>query len=314
MPSRMLPVPAEFVGVRADTALARMTGLSRARVQAIIAAGDVTQAGRRLHKADPLAAEGLVTLYWEEVDRLAVHPVDVPELRIVHLDDDIVIVDKPVGVVAHPATSWTGPTVLGVLASRGISVARSGPPERQGIVHRLDVGTSGLMIVARSEPAYSVLKRMFREHTVRKTYHAVVHGLPDPTTGTIDAPIGRLPRADWKFGVVAGGRPSVTHYRTLEAFPLGTLVEVRLETGRTHQIRVHMSAVHHPLVGDPLYGGDMALAERLGLPRQWLHAVRLEFDHPVTGEPMRVESEPPEDLRRALALLRDPSGAVPPAA
>ncbi|KAB1646448.1 RluA family pseudouridine synthase [Pseudoclavibacter sp. CFCC 14310] len=306
MPSKLVSIPPELIGQRADTGLAELTGLSRARIQSLMTSGDVTQGGEPLHKADRLEDHGLVTVYWEEEDRLAVRPLDVPELEIVYLDDDIVIVNKPVGVVAHPATSWTGPTVLGVLAARGISVAQGGPPERHGIVQRLDVGTSGLMMVARSEPAYSALKQAFREHTVHKTYQAVVHGHPDPSSGTIDAPIGRLPRADWKFGVVAGGRPSVTHYRTLEAFARGSLLEIHLETGRTHQIRVHMSARHHPLMGDPLYGGDPVLAEQLGLTRQWLHAVRLEFAHPVTAAPMVVDSEPPTDLRHALSLLRDP--------
>ncbi|MCD7102039.1 RluA family pseudouridine synthase [Pseudoclavibacter sp. 13-3] len=306
MPSKLVSVPPELIGQRADTGLAELTGLSRARIQSLMTSGDVTQGGRPLHKSDRLEDHGLVTVYWEEEDRLAVRPLDVPDLEIAYLDDDIVIVNKPVGVVAHPATSWTGPTVLGVLAARGISVAQGGPPERQGIVQRLDVGTSGLMMVARSEPAYSALKQAFRDHTVHKTYQAVVHGHPDPSSGTIDAPIGRLPRADWKFGVVAGGRPSVTHYRTLEAFARGSLLEIHLETGRTHQIRVHMSARHHPLMGDPLYGGDPALAERLGLTRQWLHAVRLDFAHPVTGEHVIVDCEPPEDLRHALSLLRDP--------
>lgn len=306
MPSKIFPVDEQHVGQRVDVVLADVLGLSRSRVQAILAAGDATQGGRTLGKSDRLDSSGLVSVYWHDEDRLAVVATDVADLDIVYLDDDLVIVDKPVGVVAHPATSWRGPTVLGVLAARGITVAQGGPPERQGIVHRLDVGTSGLMMVARSERAYSVLKQAFRDHTVHKTYQAVVHGHPDPSSGTIDAPIGRLPKADWKFGVVAGGRPSITHYETLEAFARGSLLEITLETGRTHQIRVHMSARHHPLVGDPLYGGDPVLAEQLGLTRQWLHAARLRFEHPVTHEPVDVASAPPADLQHALDLLRDP--------
>ena len=183
---------------------------------------------------------------------------------MLYQDADIVVVDKPVGVAAHPSPGWTGPTVLGALAALGIQVATSGAAERQGIVHRLDVGTTGAMVVARSEHAYSVLKDAFRERTVEKVYHAVIQGFPDPTSGTIDAPIGRHPKADWKFAVVADGRPSVTHYQTLEAFPGATLLEVHLETGRTHQIRVHFSALRHPLVGDLTYGADPVLAGRLG--------------------------------------------------
>jgi len=226
-------------------------------------------------------------------------------LRIVHQDADIVVVDKPAGVAAHPSLGWEGPDVVSHLAAAGIGVATSGAAERQGIVQRLDVGTSGLMVVARSEAAYAVLKQAFRDRGVDKEYQALVQGHPDPSTGTIDAPIGRHPGADWKFAVVAGGRPSVTHYETLEAFRYASLLSVRLETGRTHQIRVHVAAVRHPCVGDPLYGADPALSARLGLERQWLHAVRLGFVHPGTGEPVEYVSSPAHDLQRALERLRE---------
>src|SRR6202044_1358107 len=162
----------------------------------------------------------------------------------------------------------------------GYRVATSGAAERQGIVHRLDANTTGLMVVAKSESAYSALKQAFRERTVSKTYHALLQGPPDPLRGTIDAPIGRHPSGDGRFAVVADGRPSVTHYDTLEAFRGASLAAIRLETGRTHQIRVHMTAVRHPCVGDRLYGADPVLSARLGLNRQWLHAVRLSFAHP----------------------------------
>ena len=158
-------------------------------------------------------------------------------------------------------------------------------------MHRLDVGTSGLMVVCKSERAYSVLKRAFKERTVDKTYHALVQGLPDPLAGTIDAPIGRHPGHDYKFAVMAGGKHSVTHYEMLEAFRHASLLEIHLETGRTHQIRVHMAALRHPCVGDLTYGADPTLAARLGLERQWLHAVRLGFEHPGTGE--RVDLREP---------------------
>ena len=157
--------------------------------------------------------------------------------------------------------------------------------------------------VAASEAAYADLKRQFRDRTVDKVYHALVQGHPDPLRGTIDAPIARHPTHDWRWAVVAGGKPSVTHYDTLEAFRHASLVEVRLETGRTHQIRVHMSALRHPCVGDLAYGADPALAARLGLGRQWLHAVRLSVDHPVTGERLTFASDDPDDLRAALDTL-----------
>ena len=172
------------------------------------------------------------------------------------------------------------------------------------MVHRLDVGTSGLMVVAKSEGAYSALKRAFHDREVEKTYHAIVQGHPDPLAGTIDAPIGRHPGSSWKFAVVAGGKDSVTHYETLEAFPAASLLEIELETGRTHQIRVHMAAQRHPCAGDTMYGADPVMAERLGLTRQWLHAVRLGFVHPGTAGPVIFESGYPADLQHALDLLR----------
>ena len=159
------------------------------------------------------------------------------------------------------------------------------------------------MVVAKSEHAYTVLKRAFKERTVDKGYHALVQGHPDPIDGTIDAPIDRHPKHDYKFAVVAGGRPSVTHYETLEAFRAASLVDIRLETGRTHQIRVHFSALRHPCVGDLTYGADPVLAKRLGLTRQWLHARRLGFDHPADGRWVEFTSEYPDDLRAALDRL-----------
>jgi 23S rRNA pseudouridine1911/1915/1917 synthase len=189
----------------------------------------------------------------------------------------------------------------------GYRLASGGAAERQGIVHRLDAGTTGVMVVAKSERAYSQLKRAFKARTVDKRYSALVQGHPDPTSGTIDAPIGRHPTSDYKFAVVAGGRPSITRYATEEAFRAATLLDVHLETGRTHQIRVHMAAVRHPCVGDLTYGADPVLARRLGLSRQWLHARELAFEHPGTGAELRVAAPFPDDLAHALAVLRDES-------
>jgi 23S rRNA pseudouridine1911/1915/1917 synthase len=304
MAARLVPVPDGLVGERVDVALARMLGLSRSRAADLAAVGAVLLDGRVVGKSDRIAGGS-----WLEVDVpdspvVAPEPEPVEGMTIVYEDTDVVIVDKPAGVAAHPSLGWTGPTVIGALAAAGYRISTSGPPERQGIVHRLDVGTSGLMAVAKSEAAYSGLKRAFRRRTVVKVYHALVQGHPEPTEGTIDAPIGRHPGSEWKFAVVAGGRHSVTHYDTLEMLPSASLVEVHLETGRTHQIRVHFTAVRHPLVADLTYGADPVLAARVGVDRQWLHAVRLGFEQPVTGEWLEVTSSYPDDLMAALGVLR----------
>ncbi|HTL42373.1 MAG TPA: RluA family pseudouridine synthase [Pseudolysinimonas sp.] len=301
---RGLPVPDGLAGERADAALAKLLGFSRTFAAEVIDAGGAHLDGHRLGKSDRLTAGGWLEVEWTPKTAPAVVPTLVPGFVIVHDDDDIVVIDKPVGVAAHPASGWEGPTVLGALAGAGFRISTSGAAERAGIVHRLDVGTSGLMVVAKSERAYSELKRQFHDREVDKIYHAVVQGHPDPFSGTIDAPIGRHPGAAWKFAVTADGKPSVTHYDTLEAMRGATLLEIHLETGRTHQIRVHMAAQRHPCVGDLLYGADPALAQRLGLTRQWLHAVRLAFRHPGSGERVEFETRYPEDLQHALDVLR----------
>jgi 23S rRNA pseudouridine1911/1915/1917 synthase len=301
---RRLPVPDGLEGVRVDAALAKMLGFSRTFAAEVAAAGGVELDGAVVGKSDRVTAGSWLDVSWQPKEEPRVVAVEVPDLGIVHQDDDIVVVDKPAGVAAHPSVGWEGPTVLGALLAAGVSVATSGAAERQGIVHRLDVGTSGLMVVAKSERAYTLLKRAFKERTVDKVYHAVVQGHPDPLSGTIDAPIGRHPNHSWKFAVTPDGKDSVTHYETIEAFPGASLLEIHLETGRTHQIRVHMAAHRHPCVGDPLYGADPTLSARLGLARQWLHAHELSFSHPATGEWVSFSSEYPEDFARALAILR----------
>jgi len=301
---RQVPVPDGLDGERLDAALARMFGLSRARAAELIADGAVLIGGAAAVKSDRVAAgEWLdVTLPPPVAERPRAEPV--PGLTVVHEDADILVVDKPRGVAAHPTPGWSGPTVTGGLIAAGHTVATSGAAERQGIVHRLDANTTGVMVVAKSEPAYSALKRAFRERTVDKRYHALVQGHPDPLRGTVDAPIGRHPSGDGRFAVVSDGRPSVTHYDTLEAFRAASLVSVHLETGRTHQIRVHMAAIRHPCVGDLLYGADPVLAARLGLTRQWLHAVSLTFAHPADGREVSFTSTYPPDLAHALDILR----------
>jgi 23S rRNA pseudouridine1911/1915/1917 synthase len=302
---RLLPVPEGLDGLRLDVAISRLFGFSRTLAAELIDAGRVSVDGA--HQARSAKVHGGATLevVMPEPAAAPTAPMPVEGLAVLYDDEDLVVVDKPVGVAAHPSPGWTGPTVIQGLAAMGYRIATSGAAERQGVVHRLDVGTTGVMVVAKSEQAYSRLKRAFKSRTVVKLYSALVQGHPDPSRGTIDAPIDRHPGSDYKFAVVAGGRPSVTHYETEEAFRAASLLDVRLETGRTHQIRVHMAAVRHPCVGDLTYGADPVLARRLGLSRQWLHARELAFEHPSTGQQLRVVSPYPPDLQHALDVLRD---------
>ena len=296
-----MPVPEGLEGLRLDAALSRLLGLSRTAAADLISAGGVLLEGSPGSKSDRVTAGAVLDVDLPSpASASTAVPEVVPGLRVVHEDDDVLVVDKPVGVAAHPSPGWEGPTVVGGLAAAGHRVSTSGAEERRGIVHRLDVGTSGLMVVAKSERAYTVLKDAFRERTVDKRYHALVQGHPDPLTGTVDAPIDRHPTSAYKYAVVSGGRESVTHYETIEAFRHATLLDIRLETGRTHQIRVHMSAMRHPCVGDVTYGADPTLSARLGLGRQWLHAVRLGFAHPDDGRPVSFTSPYPDDLQTAL--------------
>ncbi len=303
---RSLHVPEGLAGERVDSAIAQMFGLSRSRAADLIAEGLVQVDGASVSKSDRvLPGAHLEVSIPARADPLEVVPEVVEGIKIIHDDPAIVVIDKPVGVAVHPSPGWRGPTVVGHLAGAGFRIATSGASERQGIVQRLDVGTSGVMVICKSEHAYSLLKNAFRNRTVDKVYHAMVQGHPDPLEGTIDAPIARHPGADYKFAVMDGGRASVTHYETLEAHRFASLLEVHLETGRTHQIRVHMAALKHPCVGDLTYGADPTLAKRLGLTRQWLHAVRLGFEHPESGEHVTYESEYPDDLAAALEKIRD---------
>ncbi len=298
---RTVPVPEGLDGLRLDAAISRLFGVSRTAAAEIVRAGGVTLDGKATIKSDRVLAGASLEVDLPSPDIAPSAPPEVVDgLRVIHEDDDIIVVDKPVGVAAHPSPGWEGPTVIGGLAAAGHRVSTSGAEERQGVVHRLDVGTSGVMVVAKSERAYTVLKDAFRERTVDKRYHALVQGHPDPLKGTVDAPIDRHPTSAYKFAVVADGRPSVTHYETIEAFRHATLLDIHLETGRTHQIRVHMAALKHPCVGDITYGADPSLSKRLGLERQWLHAVRLGFAHPDDGRWVEFASPYAADLQTAL--------------
>ena len=303
--TRLLPVPDGLAGERVDAGLAKLLGLSRSVCADMITDGLVSQNGKQVSKSDRLMPEAYLEVTLPEPkNRLEIVPVEVEDFKIIYQDEDIIVIDKPAGVASHPSVGWDGPTVPGALLALGIQIATSGAQERQGIVQRLDVGTSGLMTLAKSEVAYSRIKQAFRDRTVHKVYHAVIQGLADPLSGTFDAPIGRHPKAEFKFAVMNDGKHSVTHYETLEAFPSASLVEVVLETGRTHQIRVHFSAFRHPLVGDTMYGADPKLAAKVQLDRQWLHAKKLSFVHPTKGETVEFESEYPADLAKALDILR----------
>jgi 23S rRNA pseudouridine1911/1915/1917 synthase len=293
---------------RVDVAISRLLGLSRNVVVNLIEAGEVVRAGVALGKSDKvITGEVLEVKLPAAKSEPKLEPTPVDGLKVVFNDEHIIVIDKPVGIAAHPSPGWRGPTVVGAIFAAGYQLATSGSAERQGVVHRLDVGTSGLMVVAKNESAYSNLKDQFRNRSVSKVYHALIQGHIDPTIGTIDAPIDRHPREDYRFAVVANGKPSITHYKSLESFPAVTLVEIELETGRTHQIRVHFSALHHPLVGDFTYGADPVLAEKLRISRPWLHAKQLAFDHPVKGERIAFECPYPEDLTRSLTLLAEQS-------
>nr|WP_269813607.1 RluA family pseudouridine synthase [Ornithinimicrobium sediminis] len=302
-----MPVPDGLDGERVDLAVSRLTGVSRSRAADLAADGMVLLDGDTVGKSDRVMSGAMLAITIpapRAAPELEVVAEPVEGMRIVHDDTEMVVVDKPAYVAAHPSVGWHGPTVVGGLAAAGYRISTSGAPERQGIVQRLDVGTSGLMVVAKSERAYTVLKQAFRDRSVDKTYHALVQGLPDPHEGTIEAPIGRHPGHDYRFAVMSSGRPSTTHYVLVEAHRSASLLEIHLETGRTHQIRVHFSALHHPCCGDLTYGADPALAKRLGLKRQWLHATKLGFEHPGSGEYVEFESPYPEDLQKALDVIR----------
>ena len=303
---RTLSVPEGVAGERIDSALTRVLGLSRTAVVKLLEDGDITTGGKAMPKSDRVTAGQVIDVLMPapvNTDPIPLTPLE--GLTIIYDDQDIVVIDKPVGCAAHPSPGWTGPTVVGALMAAGYSVSTSGPAERQGIVHRLDVGTSGLMIVAKSDTAFHVLKDAFRNRTVEKIYHSMVQGHLDPSTGTIDAPIDRHPKEDHRFAVVATGKESITHYEVIEFYRGVSMVKVELETGRTHQIRVHFSALHHPLVGDTTYGADPVLAKSLQMARPWLHAAQLRFAHPVTGQALEFHAPYPADLTRSLALLSD---------
>ena len=308
--SKSVEIPEGLDNERIDSALARILGLSRSVIVKLLESDEVNLGHKILGKSDKVQSGQVITVLMPEPPSgIAIPPTPLDDLTIVYQDTDLVIVNKPVGCAAHPSPGWTGPTVVGALVAAGIPLSPSGPAERQGIVQRLDVGTSGLMMVAKTEAAYLKLKDMFRNREIKKVYHALAQGHLEPAIGTIDAPIDRHPKEDYKMAVVLNGKPSVTHYEVIEYHRSVSLLKVELETGRTHQIRVHMSAIRHPLVGDLTYGADPNLASEICVNRPWLHAQALEFTHPISGFPISVTAAYPRDLTDSLSRL---SGAVLP--
>ena len=307
---RTVLIPEGLDNERIDSALARILGLSRSVIVKLLDGEEVKLGHRILTKSDKVQSnQAISVLLPEPPSGEAIPPTPLEDMEIVFQDTDLVIVNKPVGCAAHPSPGWSGPTVVGALIAAGIPITSSGPAERQGIVQRLDVGTSGLMMVAKTESAYLKLKDMFRNREIKKIYHALAQGHLEPAIGTIDAPIDRHPKEDYKMAVVLNGKPSITHYEVIEYYRSVSLLKVELETGRTHQIRVHMSAIRHPLVGDLTYGADPNLAAEIGVDRPWLHATALEFTHPISGLPISVYASYPRDLTDSLTRL---SGAVLP--
>jgi 23S rRNA pseudouridine1911/1915/1917 synthase len=304
--SRNVEIPEGLNNERIDSVLAKVLGLSRSVIVKLLDSAEVSLGHRTLGKSDKVQSGQVITVLMPEPPSgIAIPPTPLDDLKIVYQDTDLVIVNKPVGCAAHPSPGWTGPTVVGALVAAGIPLTSSGPAERQGIVQRLDVGTSGLMMVAKTDAAYLKLKDMFRNREIKKIYHALSQGHLEPAIGTIDAPIDRHPKEDYKMAVVSDGKPSITHYEVIEYYRSVSLLKVELETGRTHQIRVHMSAIRHPLVGDLTYGADPNLAQEIGVNRPWLHAQALEFTHPISGLPISVTADYPRDLTDSLSRLSD---------
>lgn len=307
-------VEASAAGRRLDVYLVgHLQGLSRARLQGLIAGGHVrvhlrqeVPAGRRPRASDRLRGGERIEVEIPPPEPADLRPEPIP-LSVVFEDRDLLVVDKPPGLAVHPgAGRHTGTLVHAVLAHCP-DLPGIGGTHRPGVVHRLDKDTSGLLVVAKSEAALRGLQAQMQSRRARREYLAIVHGRVLGEGGTVDAPVGRDPRHRTRMAVVASGRPAVTHYRVAERFPDATLLAVRLETGRTHQIRVHCAHLGHPVVGDRTYGRR---PNPWGLARQALHAWRLTFAHPVSGQPMTFTAALPQDMESILRTLRAGTGAA----
>jgi 23S rRNA pseudouridine1911/1915/1917 synthase len=291
-------VTPEEAGKRADVVVARLTGASRALVAQAIKRGTVrvngvaAKAGRTLEEGDALDYEVA-----PRPPLLALpEPIDIP---IVYEDEDLVVVDKPAGMVTHPAHGATSGTLVNALLAH-LGSDLPGEPLRPGLVHRLDRDTSGLLVVAKTDAALSALGIAMKARRIKREYLGLVHGVPEHERGTIEGPIGRDPNNRLRCAIVAEGKPAKTHYELRSAFPKHAELLFRLDTGRTHQIRVHLLAMGHPIVNDPVYGHEEV---RFALPGQALHAWRLSFVHPRTGVELAFETDPPEEYTQARALL-----------
>jgi 23S rRNA pseudouridine1911/1915/1917 synthase len=301
--------PADSVGRRLDEVLAGLAGVSRAVVARWVEDGRVLVDGRSRPKSHRL--HGGEALTWDPPPAAPAGP-PTPEagldLMVRYEDDQLLVVAKPAGLVVHPAPGHPAGTLVNALLGRAGSLSAAGGADRPGIVHRLDRDTSGLLVVAKDDATHLALVRELAAHRIERGYLALAQGHLAAEAGTVDAPIGRHPRDRKRMAVVAGGRRAVTHWRVRERLPAADLVEVRLETGRTHQIRVHLAHLRHPVAGDLTYGADPRLAARLGLDRPFLHAWRLALDHPADGRRIELVEPLPDDLEAALERLR--TGAV----
>jgi len=304
-------VPGSGAGGRADRFVADASGLSRARVQRLISDGRVTSDGVPIKARDTLAPGSVIEVDVPETPAPTLQPEPM-DLRVVHEDDDLLIVDKPAGVVTHPSPGHASGTLvhglLGHAQEEGTTLGTVGGADRAGIVHRLDRDTSGLLMVAKTDTAQLALQAQLKARRIHKRYLALVAGSVAAQAGRIEAPIGRDPRDRLRMTVVPGGRDSVTLYRVRERFPAWTLLEVDLVTGRTHQIRVHLASIGHPVAGDPLYAAGAARRGPDGLGRLFLHAWKLELASPSGGGLIRAESPLPQDLEAVLDRLRDATG------
>ena len=301
-------VPAALAGERLDRVVALVLECSRSDAAAVVAAGGVRLDGEPQASGKVRVVEGQVV----EIDPTRLPVAELPaadpsvEFVVVHEDDHLIVIDKPAGLVVHPGAGNPRGTLVNGLLHRYPEIADVGEPHRPGIVHRLDVGTSGLLVVARTALAYHSLVDALSSRDVGRIYRALVWGVLDHPVGVIDAPIGRDQRDPMRMAVVVGGRSARTHYRVTAAHRTPAEVsslECRLETGRTHQIRVHLAAIGHPVVGDAQYGG---VRSAIACPRPFLHAAALELRHPSTGEELEFHSELPADLRAVLDTLADP--------
>jgi 23S rRNA pseudouridine1911/1915/1917 synthase len=299
--------PEEAAGRRLDEVLAALAGTSRAQAARWATHGLVTVDGRPRPKAHRLRGGERLTWTPPPAPPAGGPLAEDRPLAVRYEDDRLLVVAKPAGLVVHPGPGHPTGTLVNALLGRARTSlsAGGGAADRPGIVHRLDKDTSGLLLVAKDDATHLALTRELAARRVERRYLALVQGRLPAGTGTVDAPVGRHPRDRKRMAVVpAGGRRAVTHWRVLETFPAVQLVEATLETGRTHQVRVHLASLRHPLVGDRTYGADPTLAARLGVARPFLHAWRLAFTHPATGRRVELTEPPPPDLQQVLDRLR----------